>query len=131
MEAVRDQSTVYWQVPLDGATIGGVAVSTTRGDGTKPLAIVDTGTTVTLGDQATVAAIYANIPGSEVDTSVAFDMLGYSTQVYTFPCSSLGTLPALSLVFGGESFAFYPPDLALQYNPATGRCTGSLVGMDS
>lgn len=130
ISASENSGSVYWQIPLDGAIINGATVDTTRKNGAKPLAVIDTGTTVALGARKAVAAIYAQVPGASIDSDVTFNMLGYDTDVYTFPCSNLSMLPQLDLVFGGVPFSIYPPDLVLQLSSSGTTCTGSLVGMD-
>jgi hypothetical protein len=118
---------VYWQVPLEGVSVNGVAIDTTKQDGSAPLAIVDTGTTVALGAHDAVADVYAAIPGAAVDDSVTFSMLGFNAQVYTFPCTSISGLPRLSLTMGGQAYPIYPPDLVVAINGTT--CTGALLGL--
>lgn len=119
---------MYWQVPVDGAVVNGKAISAVNANGTKPLAIVDTGTTVVLGGRATVAAIYAQIPGSSIDTSVSFAMLGHNADIYTFPCAAISSLPAISITLGGVNYPIYAPDLAIAIEGET--CTGAILGLD-
>jgi cathepsin D len=49
----------YWQTTFDAVSVNrnGISVSTQA-------AIIDTGTTLVLGDQQSISNIYANIPGS-------------------------------------------------------------------
>lgn len=125
--AVRD-TTVYWQVAVDGASVNGVGVSTASSDGTAPLAIIDTGTTVALGARDAVAAIYALVPGAAIDNTVTFSMLGYDAEVYTFPCVSISSLPRVGITLGGVQYDIYPPDLVVAINGTT--CTGALLGLE-
>jgi len=125
--AVRD-TTVYWQVPLGGVSVNGVRIPTANADGTAPLAIIDTGTTIALGARDTVAALYAQVPGARIDDTVTFSMLGYDAEVYTFPCTAISTLPRVGITLGGVEYGIYPPDLVIAINGTT--CTGSLLGLE-
>lgn len=124
---MRD-SSVFWQVPLDGASVNGIQIDTLGADGTRPLAVLDTGTTVALGAHTAVHAIYAQVPGATVDEAVTFSMLGYTAEVYTFPCESISALPNVSLRLGGVDYAIYPPDLVVDLNGTT--CTGALLALE-
>ncbi len=66
--------------------------------------IIDTGTTLIIGDESSVSRIYAQIPGS---TDIG-------NGLYTFPCN---TQVDLALTFGGESFSVSPNDF--NYGPLT------------
>lgn len=57
----------FWQVALDSVDVGGEAVATSLS------AIIDTGTTLVLGDATSVAALYAAIPGSKDASSTLGD----------------------------------------------------------
>ncbi|KII94327.1 hypothetical protein PLICRDRAFT_101811 [Plicaturopsis crispa FD-325 SS-3] len=78
----------YWQVDLDGISVGGKsAVDSTS-------AIIDSGTTLIVGDSDGVKQFYAGIDGAKEASSLGEGM-------YTVPCSSI---PQISLTFNGKSF---------------------------
>ncbi|TFK76152.1 acid protease [Pluteus cervinus] len=84
----------FWQVNMDSVDVNGtVAVQGLS-------AIIDTGTTLIIGDPTTVAQFYAAIPGSKN----ASESVGNGH--FTVPCD---TIPEVSLTFGGISFSI-PPD---------------------
>ena len=76
----------YWQVALDSANVnGGSAVSGID-------AIIDSGTTLIVGDSDTVAAFYRNIPGSEDASSTVGDGFFTCKFYYIFNCECLTML---------------------------------------
>lgn len=62
-------------------------------------AIIDTGTTLIIGDASNVKRLYAQIPGAK-DASRTVGS-GY----YTVPCNAI---PTVKLTFGGKSFSIPP-----------------------
>jgi hypothetical protein len=76
----------------------------------KHQAIVDTGTTLFLVDDATCAAIYAAIPGSVNDPNIG----------YTFPASvTLAQLPLISYTIGSSTININPKYLSYTYTDST------------
>ncbi|PSR80379.1 hypothetical protein PHLCEN_2v6764 [Hermanssonia centrifuga] len=88
----------YWQVGLEEIAVNNEPVVELVSS------IIDTGTTLIIGDESSVSRIYAQIPGS---TDIG-------NGLYTFPCN---TQVDLALTFGGESFSVSPNDL--NYGPLT------------
>jgi cathepsin D len=63
----RDIIQAFWQTAFDGITVNGNDVTV----GNKQ-AIIDTGTTLVLGDLDSITNFYKNIPGSEASESGAY-----------------------------------------------------------
>lgn len=78
----------YWQITLDGLSIGGSTVSLSTQD-----AIVDTGTTLIVGPLSDVQQIASAVGASSSG-------LGE----YTVDCSKIASLPTLTVSFGGRGF---------------------------
>ncbi|KAH7922358.1 Asp-domain-containing protein [Leucogyrophana mollusca] len=105
----------YWQVPLDAVSGKGKDVLTQLDS------IIDSGTTLIVGDTSSVAQFYEAIGGTDASSSVG---AGY----YTFPCDNV---PKVSLTFGGKAF----PISADTFNIGTvsagsSTCVGGIVGQD-
>ncbi|KAI0346661.1 acid protease [Trametopsis cervina] len=107
----------YWQVTLDGVAVNGnSAVSSVQ-------SIIDTGTTLIVGDAKRVKAFYAKIPGSK-DASATVGS-GY----YSFPCSST---PQVSFTYAGRSFAIAPQYFNLgRVSRGSSYCVGGIVASGS
>jgi cathepsin D len=105
----------YWQVDMDSVNVGGSpAVSSLS-------AVIDTGTTLVVGDPDSVSQFYENIPNAQDASSSVGD--GF----YTFPCDSP---PQVSLSFGGVAY-----DVSSTFNlgPASqgsSDCVGGIVGQE-
>ncbi|KAI5369695.1 Putative aspartic peptidase A1 family, aspartic peptidase, active [Septoria linicola] len=85
-------SQTYWQVAIDGATVGkNAALPTTNGQ-----AAIDTGTTLVIAPTAAALSIFAQIPGS-VPIPLGGTILGFA-----YPCASK---PQVNLKFAGKNFA--------------------------
>lgn len=89
----------YWQVNMDS-----VAVNSKNNVVGRISAVIDTGTTLIVGDAANVKKFYAAIPGSK-DASGTLGA-GY----YTIPCNSF---PTVKFTFGGTPFTIAPSTLNL------------------
>ena len=90
--AVPVTSQTYWQVAIDGATVGkNPTLPTTKGQ-----AAIDTGTTLIIAPYAAALSIFAQIPGS-VPLPLGVGIVGFA-----YPCSSK---PQVSLGFAGKQFA--------------------------
>lgn len=102
----------YWQVDFDGVKVAGAEVVA------KNACIVDSGTTLVIGDTANVKALYAKIPGAKEDASIG-------AGFYTFPCSA--TLPEVSFTFAGKDFPFTS---TLNFGPVSqgsSDCVGGVI----
>ncbi|KAG6916685.1 hypothetical protein DXG01_005810 [Tephrocybe rancida] len=104
----------FWQVKLDAVNVAGNETSTGLS------AVVDTGTTMVLGDVDSVRSLYAAIPGS----ADASNTVG--AGFFSFPCSASSDV---SLTFGGKSFAISPDTFNLgRISQNSADCVGGVVG---
>ena len=102
---------------MDGASVNGKSAV-----GQKS-AVIDTGTTLILGDESSVRALYAEIPNSK-DASSTF-----APGFYTFPCNSV---PQVSLEFGGKGFSIAPGLFNLGLVKAgSSECVGGIAASSS
>ncbi|KIJ60518.1 hypothetical protein HYDPIDRAFT_98543 [Hydnomerulius pinastri MD-312] len=105
----------YWQVNMDGVVGNGKTVLTSVDS------IIDTGTTLIVGQPSDVATLYKAIGGKDA-SSTAGD--GF----YTFPCNAV---PKVSLTFGGKSFPISADTLNLgPVSSGSSDCVGGIVGQD-
>ncbi|KAK7470902.1 hypothetical protein VKT23_002318 [Stygiomarasmius scandens] len=106
----------FWQVDLDSANVNGSpAVESIS-------AIIDTGTTLVVGDQDTVEQFYAAVPGA----ADASNTIG--PGFFTFPCDSA---PDVSLTFGGTEFSISPDIFNLGLvSEGSSDCVGGIMGGD-
>lgn len=82
--------------------------------------IIDTGTTLIIGDSAHVRSFYAKVPGARDASSV----LG--SGFYAYPCSSP---PQISFMFGGRAFPISPQSFSLgRVSKGSSYCVGGIVG---
>ncbi|KAI0696817.1 aspartic peptidase domain-containing protein [Cytidiella melzeri] len=107
----------YWQVNLDSISVNGKsAVGTVQ-------SIIDTGTTLIIGDAKHVQQLYAQIQGSKPASKSIGQ--GY----YTFPCSST---PNVSFTFGGKAFNIAPNLFNLgRVSKGSSLCVGGVVASSS
>ncbi|KAH8100358.1 aspartic peptidase domain-containing protein, partial [Cristinia sonorae] len=85
----------YWQVNMDSVMVKNASVIKTLST------IIDTGTTLIVGDADNVKTLFSKIPGSkDASTTVG-------TGFYTVPCKSV---PTVKFSFGGKAYAI-PPDV--------------------
>ena len=106
----------FWQLDVDSLNVKGKEIAK------NVSAIVDTGTTLMLGDPMTVAAIYSAIPGAQ-DASM-FAGPGF----FTFPCDAN---PSISVNLCGREFALSVDSLNLgQLFPGSNDCVGGLAASD-
>lgn len=93
-------SQTYWQVAIDGASVGSLPdLPTTRGQ-----AAIDTGTTLIIAPTLAAASIFAQIPGSiPLPLGVGVPLI----TLFAYPCSEN---PKVSLRFAGKNFAINPLD---------------------
>jgi hypothetical protein len=94
-----DSARGYWNVSSTSIMINGVVCPLSGNT-----AIIDTGSTLLLFDDATVKNLYAAIPGSRYDA----DQAGY-----IFPASiPTDHLPVLSIAIGDHPLVIHKPDLS-------------------
>ncbi|KAI9442983.1 acid protease [Lactarius indigo] len=103
----------YWQVDFDGVWVNGTQVKQNAST------IVDTGTTLILGETDGINALFAKIPGSrQVDNGL-----------YTIPCDF--NTP-ISVGFGGKEFSVDPKTFNLGYHDSTSTdCVAGAASDDS
>ena len=93
-----DNSQGFWSIQSDTYTVNGKSYTANT-----TTAIMDTGTTLALVDDATCSNIYAAIPGASYDES---------QQGYTFPASTTAAqLPQVQFAIGSKLFDFQKEDL--------------------
>jgi cathepsin D len=127
----------YWQVDMPSVKVNGTTVTTNLS------AVVDTGTTLIVGDATNVAKVYSSIPGAQKAPSIGpgfytgtFNQTSYPSTLILIiffanlavPCHSI---PSVSLTFGGRSF----PISAATFNRGTvssgsSSCVGAIVASD-
>ncbi|KDQ07014.1 hypothetical protein BOTBODRAFT_181072 [Botryobasidium botryosum FD-172 SS1] len=106
----------YWQIALDSVKIGSkAAVSGLQ-------SIIDSGTTLIVGDTASVATFYKAVPGSQDLSSTV------GQGFYGFPCNKV---PSVSFTFGGKSYPVDPQFFNLgPASQGSSTCVGALMGQD-
>jgi len=113
---IPDGDESFWLIPLSVITVQGQALTSS---GTV-LAAIDTGTTLVGGPAASIAAIYSQIPGSQVAGS---NYQGY----WSYPCD---TQVNVSLTFGsGTAWPISSQDFQLSRIEA-GYCLGAFFEVD-
>ncbi|PCH41742.1 acid protease [Wolfiporia cocos MD-104 SS10] len=104
----------YWQVDMDAVNVNGNR--TLQG---LP-AIIDTGTTLIIGEGAAVREMYASVPGAKPDAA--------KPGFYTVPC---GGFPSVSLTFAGRTFDVSKEDMNLgPVSPGSQDCLSGIMGTD-
>ncbi|KAH9949183.1 aspartic peptidase domain-containing protein [Amylocystis lapponica] len=107
----------YWQVNLDAVSINGMESLA------DIPAIVDTGTTLMIGDTASVSRLYASIPGGRDASETA------GPGLYSVPCDAI---PTVSLTFGGKAFDISTELFNLgPVSPGSPDCVGGIVSSDT
>ncbi|TFY69453.1 hypothetical protein EVG20_g3167 [Dentipellis fragilis] len=106
----------FWQIDLQTVSANGRAAVTGL------TSIVDTGTTLIVGDTANVARFYSAVPGAEDASNTA------GPGFFTFPCASV---PEVSLTFSGTAFTVSPDTFNLgQLEAGSSQCVGGIMGGD-
>jgi cathepsin D len=106
----------YWLLNLSGLTVNGNSVTLSSTN----LAAIDTGTTLIGGPSAAVAAIYAQIPGSQ-------KMTGSLVGFYGFPCTTQVTI---TMSFGGKAWPISTKDMNLgRVSSASPMCAGGIFDL--
>ncbi|KAN0137030.1 Aspartic peptidase domain containing protein [Lactarius tabidus] len=100
----------YWQVAMDTVMVGDTAVQLSDNR-----AIMDTGTTLIVGNKSDVEALYALIPGAK-----PYDP---EEGLFTMPCN---TSIAVSLVFSNKEFLI-PPNLFNYAQIDNSTCVGAFA----
>ncbi|KAI0318418.1 acid protease [Amylostereum chailletii] len=102
----------YWQVALDAFSVNGDSVVSSTSS------IIDTGTTLIIGDTASVKSVYAQIDGSKASDD----------GTYTIPCDF--STP-VSITFAGKEFSIDPSTFTVgQASSGSSDCVGGLAGDD-
>ncbi|RDX49668.1 acid protease [Lentinus brumalis] len=110
----------YWIQELTGLTVNGQSVSLDAGSASY--AAIDTGTTLVGGPADSIAALYAQIPGSEALTG---DNAGY----YTYPCDTNVTV---TMKFGNSSIAWPISNADFLLMQVSGNsCVGGFFQLDT
>ncbi|RPD58766.1 acid protease [Lentinus tigrinus ALCF2SS1-7] len=119
-QSIPDGQEGYWIQELTGMTVNGASV--TLESGTSSYAAIDTGTTLVGGPADAIAALYAQIPGSQALTG---DNNGY----YTYPCD---TDVNVTLRFGNSSVS-WPISNAdfLLMQVSSSSCVGGFFTLDT
>ncbi|EIN07945.1 acid protease [Punctularia strigosozonata HHB-11173 SS5] len=105
----------YWQVNMDGVNVNGGRVI----GGTS--VIIDSGTTLIIGEPHAVQQLYSNIPGAQPANE-------FGQGFYSFPCANV---PDVSLTFGGRQFHLSASTFNLGRESMTStRCIGGIVGQN-
>ncbi|TFK43185.1 acid protease [Crucibulum laeve] len=106
----------FWQVNLDAVNANGRAAVS------KLSAIVDTGTTLIVGDPTNVAKFYSAITGSKDASATVGD--GF----FTVPCNAI---PTVSLTFGGKAFTVSAATFNLgRVSANSNDCVGGITAAD-
>ncbi|CEJ92067.1 hypothetical protein VHEMI07745 [[Torrubiella] hemipterigena] len=103
-------NTDHWNVPLDGVTVGGKAVT-----GLAKIATIDTGTSIIAAPATAVESFYSNIPGSAK----------HDSHFYSVPCDA--TIPPVVFKFGGHDFPLDSFDVI--YDKKKNVCLGSFYSL--
>jgi cathepsin D len=109
----------YWILPLVNLAVQGVPI-TVPTTGTSSFAAIDTGTTLVGGPQATIASIFAQVPGSVAGTG---DYEGY----WMYPCDTQVTV---QMSFGGRMWSIDPADFNLA-QLSQNMCLGAFFALDT
>ncbi|EIN07963.1 acid protease [Punctularia strigosozonata HHB-11173 SS5] len=105
----------YWQVNMDGVSVNGGRVL----GGTS--VIIDSGTTLIVGEPHAVQRLYSNIPGAQPANE-------FGQGFYSFPCANI---PDVSLTFGGHQFHLSADTFNLgRESASSNRCIGGVVGQN-
>ncbi|GAA6002757.1 hypothetical protein JCM10207_007660 [Rhodosporidiobolus poonsookiae] len=108
----------YWQIPLEGITVGGTSTGIT-----SDAVVIDTGTTLIGMPSDQVATIYDSVPNSQPIVLDGED--GY----YAFPCSQD---VEVSFQFGGQTYAIDPDQFNAGAVDNRGRlCLGAVFALET
>lgn len=108
----------YWQIEFSGLSVGSKSVLSGSTD-----AIVDTGTTLIIGDSSTVSKFYKQIPGAKSASSSLGD------GMYTIPCDSD---VSATVTVAGKKFTVSADTLNQgQVSDGSSTCVGGVAADDS
>jgi len=103
----------YWQVKMDSVSVNGKKVLENKS------AIIDSGTTLILGNVASVKDLFSNVPGAKNASETVG--AGY----WTVPCDQV---PTVSLSFGGKSWSISPKAFNIgQVKPNSPDCIAGIA----
>lgn len=106
----------YWQVQMDSLSLVANDSTATQMSGSTA-SIIDSGTTLVLGDKTSVAAFYGNVTGAK-------EIEGQS-GMWSVPCDGV---PTASMSFGGQSFDIDPSTFSLGLVSAgSSDCVGGIA----
>jgi len=106
----------YWLLTVSAITVNGRSVTLPSGN----VAAIDTGTTLIGGPSDAVAAIFAQIPGSQ---PLGGNLVGF----YGFPCD---TTVQVNMAFGGKSWPINSDDMNLgQVSASSNICAGGVFDL--
>ncbi|THH00463.1 hypothetical protein EW145_g7072 [Phellinidium pouzarii] len=108
----------YWIQELSELTVQGKSVTLTPGS--TSYAAIDTGTTLVGGPSDAIAALYAQIPGSQPGSG---NYEGY----FEYPCD---TDVEVSMAFGGASWSISPADFKLT-QLSQSQCLGAFFDLNA
>ncbi|KAH7914044.1 aspartic peptidase domain-containing protein [Hygrophoropsis aurantiaca] len=104
----------YWQISVDGININGSEALSSFP------AIVDTGTTLILGQTDSVQQLYNSLGGKSIGGGL-----------YTLPCASMPGVD-ISIKLGGKAFVLGSDTFNFgTYNSTEGTCVGGISGSDN
>ncbi|KAG1785607.1 acid protease [Suillus plorans] len=107
----------YWLQQITSITVQGKSIFLPSGS--DSYAAIDTGTTLVAGPAASIAAIYAQIPGSQPGT-------GSWEGFYSYPCN---TAVVVEISFGGPNWSISPGDFAFTSIPTSDECYGAFYAI--
>ncbi|KAG1804638.1 acid protease [Suillus subaureus] len=112
-----DGQASYWLQEITSMIVQGKYIPLLGGSASY--AIIDTGTTLVAGPAAGIAAIYAQIPGSQPGT-------GSWEGFYTYPCD---TAVVVEISFGGPNWSVSPGDFAFTSTGTSNECYGAFYAI--
>ncbi|KIJ20642.1 hypothetical protein PAXINDRAFT_165539 [Paxillus involutus ATCC 200175] len=107
----------FWLQEITSVSVQGNPVS--MPSGSASYAAIDTGTTLIAGPNSSIAAIYAQIPGSSPGT-------GGWEGFYSYPCTPEVNV---EISFGGPSWAISPADFQFQISESSDYCYGAFFSI--
>jgi len=102
----------YWALTLDGLSVNGESMTTAK------RVIIDSGTSLLAGPVDDVKALAAKVGAKKS---------WINPQEYTVPCSSVDSLPEITITMGGNNFTLAGKDYTIN---AGFTCLFGIVGID-
>mmetsp|Transcript_18969 Transcript_18969/g.41048 ORF Transcript_18969/g.41048 Transcript_18969/m.41048 type:complete len:431 (+) Transcript_18969:60-1352(+) len=103
------QKATYWQIKLDGVTMGDYSTSDTN-------CIIDSGTSLLVGPKAEVSKLAAKVGATQTPMGQ-----------YTIDCAKVEGLPDVSFTIDGKDYVLAGKDTVIQ---SSGLCLFAFMGMD-